>query len=112
MCVGQPALSERGPASGRLGGDAVTLQVDRRRDRIRERVALFGLRVICARCGRERRHYPKDGRLREAVCEPEEGERRARCGGPMRTVYWATTHPDRWAELVTRERNLTTPFSY
>jgi hypothetical protein len=64
--------------------------------------------VICARCGNVGRHYPKDGRLREAVCTPDQG----RCGGPLRTVYWASTNPDRWAELVKRERNLAAPFSY
>lgn len=68
------------------------------------RVQKYGLRVICARCASQQRHFPADGRLRDAACKI--------CHSvSLRTEAWAVKNDARWDELVKRTAALSAPFA-
>jgi ribosomal protein S14 len=48
---------------------------------VKERIAKYGLRVICLACGTPARHFPHSGRLRNQTCR--------QCGVPGFVVSWA-----------------------
>lgn len=80
--------------------------MDRVQRSIVERIRRYGLRVMCASCANVDRHFPQNGRLRDARCK--------RCGGELRSVAWIDKDAERggvrWAELVKRTHGRLRPF--
>lgn len=82
---------------------AVKRWTKRALENVRRQVDLHGLRVMCAACRWEGRHYPQAGRIRDAAC--------GRCGAhELHAKAWAVKYPEAWQREVDRAHNLS--FAY
>jgi len=71
---------------------------------VRRLVETHGLRVMCAACRWEGRHYPQAGRIREADC--------GRCGArELHGKAWAKRYPESWQREVDRAHSLQFAFN-